>query len=43
MLPTDVAPPPTDSSSAHPKPIDIHYHAIRLTMGGVFHELGLAA
>jgi hypothetical protein len=27
----------------HPKPIDDHYHAIRLTMRNVFHELGLAA
>jgi len=27
----------------HPKPIDTHYHAIRLAMRGVFHELGLAA
>jgi hypothetical protein len=27
----------------HPKPIDTHYHAIRLAMQGVFHELGLAA
>jgi hypothetical protein len=30
--------------AAHnPKPIDAHYHAIRVAMKGVFHELGLAA
>jgi len=27
----------------NPKPIDAHYHAIRVAMQGVFHELGLAA
>ena len=27
----------------NPKPIDAHYHAIRIAMQGVFHELGLAA
>src|ERR1700719_1350718 len=27
----------------NPKPIDAHYHAIRVAMKGVFHELGLAA
>jgi hypothetical protein len=27
----------------NPKPIDAHYHAIRVAMHGVFHELGLAA
>jgi len=27
----------------NPKPIDLHYHAIRGAMKGVFHELGLAA
>jgi hypothetical protein len=27
----------------NPKPIDAHYHALRLAMQGVFHELGIAA
>jgi DNA-binding transcriptional ArsR family regulator len=27
----------------NPKPIDAHYHALRLAMHGVFHELGIAA
>jgi len=27
----------------NPKPIDGHYHALQLTMRGVFHELGIAA
>jgi hypothetical protein len=27
----------------NPKPIDVHYQAIRVAMKGVFHELGLAA
>src|SRR5438270_11024908 len=27
----------------NPKPIDAHYHAMRVAMQGVFHELGLAA
>ena len=27
----------------NPKPIDAHYHAIRVAMQGVFYELGLAA
>jgi hypothetical protein len=27
----------------NPKPIDAHYHAIRVAMQGVFDELGLAA
>ena len=27
----------------NPKPIDAHYHAIRVAMKGVFYELGLAA
>jgi DNA-binding transcriptional ArsR family regulator len=27
----------------NPKPIDAHYHTLRLAMHGVFHELGIAA
>ena len=27
----------------NPKPIDAHYHTLRLAMQGVFHELGIAA
>ena len=27
----------------NPKPIDVHYHALRFAMHGVFHELGIAA
>jgi hypothetical protein len=28
---------------SNPKPIDAHYHTLRLAMQGVFHELGIAA
>src|ERR1700749_3208195 len=36
--------PPRPPRAAHnPKPIDAHYHAIRIAMQGVFHQLGLAA
>jgi hypothetical protein len=32
------------SRGAHrPKPLDAHYHALKLAMHGVFHELGIAA
>jgi hypothetical protein len=27
----------------NPRPVDTHYHTIRVAMQGVFHELGIAA